>query len=338
MQQEITHKYTINFVGNFQTGYVGEVADETHLARKIKSLGNTVRRIPRDEWREYVREGCPKGRYPNVPLDLKADINIFAKWNHFDDGTYIAKLKELSQAPAFYWVWDFMEDNGIPEWHLQTARLADLYLSGEGGIKNKYKALGIKHYYFQFDVCDGDIPRKHTFPRVFENDVIFTGSYLGQGHRVQYLQEITERIPVKIFAWNYQDWIDNGFEAFPAKYGEAYNQLIAESKIVLGMSVEPNCWGYWSNRVGKVIRAGGFLLQEYAPGMEQFLEDKAVYFNSPKEAIEKIKFYLEDEEQRKKVTFKAMEDEEKFTSKRRIMQLMILIDRYLKGSPEKWLL
>ena len=121
----------INFVANFQNGYVGEVGDATHLTREIESLGHTVRRIPQDEWREYVIEGFPENKYPNIPKDLKADINIICKWHHLYDGSFIRELRNKSQAPVLYWVWDFMDDQGIPLWHTEMVRAADLYLGND---------------------------------------------------------------------------------------------------------------------------------------------------------------------------------------------------------------
>lgn len=325
----------VNFVGNYQNGYVGEVSDETHLAREIEKLGHVVRRIPRDEWREYVIEGYPEEKYPNIPADLKADINIIAKWHHFYDGSFVKALKEKSGAPVFYWVWDFMYDQGFPEWHVKMAQEADLYLSGEGGMASEYIKLGIKPYYFQFDVCDGSLQTQH-YQNPYTHDVVFTGSYLGQGHRIEWLKKINEEIPVTVYSWNYEEWKKIGItDVHPAVYGEEYNKLVSGSKITLGFSVEPNCWGYWSNRVGKVLQAGGFLLQEFAPGMETQLGSLPEYFSSPEEAIEKIKYWLEDFG---KLGMRKWDNRtmSRLTSKDRIAQLMILCERYLKGDPSKW--
>ena len=237
----------VNFVGAFnQPGYVGEISDETHLATNLESYVQVVR-IPRDEWREYVIEGSPKGKYKNVPTDLKADINLIAKWHHFYDGSFIRRLREESGAPVFYWIWDFMWDQGFPEWHIKMAQEADLYLSGEAGIFDEYKKLGVKPYYFQMDVCDGDLPNYQTSHKKY--DVVFTGSCIGQGHRKEWLQIIDKEVPVKIFGWGHEEWRKLGLDAEPPVYGAAYNKLISESKVVLGFSAEPNCYGYWSNRV-----------------------------------------------------------------------------------------
>ncbi len=323
----------INFVGNYQNGYVGEISDEGHLAREMEAAGHTVRRIPRDEWREAVIENFPEGKYPGVPSQLKADINIIAKWHHFYSGEFISKLREKSEAPVFYWVWDYMHDGAFPDWHLKMAQEADLYLSNEGGLSQQYAKFGIKHYYFPFDVCDGEIARTGAVPKKY--DVVFLGSYLGQGERIEYIKKINESFPVTVFSWNYQEWEKIGIKANPPVWGREFNKIIAESKIVLGFNVNPHCWGYWSNRVGKVIQAGGFLLQQYAPGMELMIGDRADYFSSPEEAIEKISYYLARNDKRREFFWRGQICEGEFTSKYRVKQLMILAERFLKENNGK---
>ena len=318
-------KMTINFVGLFNApGYVGEISDETHIARELEKLGHTVNRVQRDVWKAYC-DGEMDNNW-NLPIP-DVDINLIAKWHHFNDGKYVHVLS--GGAPVFYWVWDYMPNPTIPSWHLEMAKAADLYLSGEAGIFDQYKKEGVKPYYFQMDVCDGDL--NNDFPYLEKKyDVVFTGSCIDQGHRKEYLQIINKEVPVTIFAWNWEEWQKLGFTAYPAIYGEEYNNIIAQTRIVLGFSVEPNCWGYWSNRVGKVIRAGGFLLQEYAPGMETQLPLAGVdYFSSPEEAIEKIKHYLIQ----KPVVDRA--NEERFTSRDLVKRLTILMERYLKSNNGK---
>src|SRR3990167_5816437 len=183
---------TINFVANFQSGYVGEVGDATHLAREMEALGHTVRKIPQDEWREHVLSGVP---YPNVPKDLKADINIIFKWHHFYDGSFINKLRAGSGgAPVFYWVWDYMNDQGLPDWHRQAVRACDLYLGND--VRDPvYRAFEKQNaYYFPFDVADGEIARYS--PAEKKHDVVFFGSWIGQGDRQSWLQILNSYITI----------------------------------------------------------------------------------------------------------------------------------------------
>jgi hypothetical protein len=314
----------INFVANFQTGYVGEVGDATHLCRELEALGHTVRRLPQDEWREHVIDKKP---YRNIPNDIKADINIICKWHHFYDGSFITTLREKSGAPVFYWVWDYMWDSGMQDWHLQMIKASDLYLGNDVRSYHYPEELRKKLYYFPFDVADGSIP-KFDLTKIY--DVAFFGSWIGQGNRMEWLRQINETNPVTIFSWNNGDWPDE-FDVHPVVYGEDFNRRVAESKIVLGFSVEPNCWGYWSNRVGKTLLAGGFLLYQYTPGMELFTRNGVEYFNSVEEAREKIDHYLIADKERTTIAQEGHRmAQERFSSRERVKDLCILIERYLR--------
>jgi spore maturation protein CgeB len=78
---------------------------------------------------------------------------------------------------------------------------------------------------------------------------------------------------------------------------------------------------------------GGFLLYRYVPGMELFLRDGCEYFSSIDEAVDKIHYYLEHEDERELIADRGHQiGREKFTSEARVKELMILIDRYLKGA------
>src|SRR6185369_9799393 len=139
----------IVFIGNFQQGPGGEPADESHIVRELVSLGHTVHSIPRDEWREYVIEDFPEGKY-HVPENYDVDMVIICKWHHFYDGSFVRAARERFHCPVFYWVWDYMEEPTIDDWHMSMAREADLLLSGELGSANYYHQNGVPFYYFQF--------------------------------------------------------------------------------------------------------------------------------------------------------------------------------------------
>ena len=328
----------LNFVGLFnQSPGTGEISDETPRARSIEELGHTVRRIPRDEWREYVIENLPSGKYPNIPDDLTCDFNLFAKWHQFFDGSFIRQLKGMTGgAPTFLWVWDYMQDGVIPAWHLSQVQASDLYLGND--VRNP-AYMGMKNcYYFPFDVADENLDTWLNLKPDYINQVAFFGSCIDQGDRKEWLQTIDKVFPVKIYASNYKDWQKLGLYASPAVYGNVFNKLVSQTKINLGFSVYPSCWGYWSNRTGKTLLAGGFLLQQYAPGMEQVFGNCIKYFSSPEEAIEKIKYYLEHDQEREAVRGKGhILGRKKFSSKQRVKELMILAERYLKDNrKELW--
>lgn len=327
----------VGFIGNYQSGYVGEISDESHLAREIETLGNKVYRIPRDEWREYVIEGFPQNKYKNVPEIDRLDIVIFAKWAGFYDGSFIVKAREKYKCPCFLWVWDWMQ--GEP-WHMEAVKAADLYIANDV-FSGKYDILKYETpnyvnnlYYFPFDVADNNFPRFHLKDKTIE--VAFFGSWINQGHRQEWLKQINHAIPVTVFSWNYQEW-PKEFSAYPPVYGHDFSRKVAESKICLGFSVDPYTWGYWSNRTGKTLLAGGFLLYEYAPGMELFLRDGVEYFSSVDEAVFKIGFYTVNHLARNGIANRGYDlAQERFSSAARVKDLLILVDRFIHKGEAVW--
>lgn len=323
----------INFVGNYTTGYIGEVADETHLCDELEALGHQVKRVPRDVWKAYC-DGMWEDQWEKQIPIRNADVNIVCKWHHFSEGKYINKLREWTkykQAPVFYWIWDYMDFPASSAWHIEMARAADLYLTNELGDFNEMVPLGIKPYYFPFDVSSKEFDRVENQEKKY--DVVFFGSCVGKGDRIEWIKEINKTHKIVCFGWNHEGWKSHGIEAYLPVYGHNFVEKVAQTKICLQFSVNDHCYGYWSNRVGKVLTVGGFLLAKYIPGMELFLRDGAEYFSSVEEANQKITYYLEHEEERNKIAQRGYEiGRDRFTSQERVKELIILIDRYLKGA------
>lgn len=321
----------INFVGNFARGYVGELADETHLARELKKLGHQVTKVPRDQWKAFVDGHKPN---KNWVLPKEADINIVAKWHHFNDEKYFEMLREQTNAKVLYWVWDYMDYN--PDgFHYIMAKSCDLLLTGEGGKMGYLREKGIRATYFQFDVCDEEFSKNRGsfYDTDKKYDVVFFGSYIMVGDRLDWIKQINKTHKVVIFSWNHEEWIKQGIEAYPAVYGDELSKAVAQSKIILGFNVNDHCWGYWSNRIGKILTRGGFLLQRYVPGMELFLQDGAEYFSSVEEANKKIEYFLKNKFERSAVSSRGgIIGRMRFTSKVKVKQLEILIERYLQGA------
>lgn len=328
---------TINFVGLFGQTDTGEPSDESHLADALEGLGHTIRRIPRDEWREYVIENFPSGKYKGIPNSFNADINIIAKWHHFYEGKFIEALRFMSKGtPVFYWVWDSV-DLGI-DWHLQMAKAADLYLSGELGRAQEFRKHGIRFYYFQMDVVDWRIqfigaPKSRES---YKHEVVYLGTCDNQNGRVDLLKEINAKRPITVYGVNWQEWQKQGFDAHPAIFGVEANEVMSRSKIVLGTSCDPHLFGYWSNRVGRVLSNRSFLLQQYTPGMENFLHDWAHYYSTADEAIASIENILEHfSEWRARAEYSRS----MWTSNQKMKDLCVLIERYRKEDNGKlWML
>lgn len=321
------NRLRINFIGNYSTGMVGEVADETHLARELENMGHTVTKVPRDQWKAYC-----DGKEPNHDwvLPQKADVNIICKWHHFNHPKYCLKLKKYG-GPVLYWVWDYMDyQSGF---HRAMITGCDLYLGNDWVNRPDLSTVNCnKLYYFPFDVSDADLST-NTQDHDKEYHVSFFGSFMQKGDRLEFLEHLKEYTQPYIFGHNHQEWKKRGFNnTHPPVYGQDFVREVGKSKIILGFNVNDHTWGYWSNRVGKVLTTGGFLLQRWVPGMELFLRDGAAYFSTPEEMVEKIDYYLKNEMERRSIANRGYEiGRERFTSHQRIKDLEILLYRTISG-------
>lgn len=80
-------------------------------------------------------------------------------------------------------------------------------------------------------------------------------------------------------------------------------EVFGTSKINLNFSQTEGGKAGWKGRIFQVLNAGGFLLTEYTPGLEDFflLNRELVSFKDVDEMIDKIQYYLRHDEERRKI-------------------------------------
>lgn len=306
-------RLNINIVGSHTIGMTGEKADEVHIADSFEKLGHKVTRVRRDVWKAVVDGETIQSDW--VLPDKEADVSIVAKWHHFNKSKYASELP----GKTLYWTWDWMQWPTVPEWHIRMLEGSDLHLTNDyNSVSDKFKN---KSYYFPMDITD-EYP---IFRSKSTKDVVFFGSCFETGGRIDLLKEVHKNFNLEIYSQDFEKWKELGFNAYPPKWGQDLAKLISESKICLQISINNDIWGYWSNRVGKILSVQGFMLAKYVPGMEIFIGEAADYFNTIDEALEKIKFYLENENERKQVINNTKNISWKFTSLQRIKELEALI-------------
>lgn len=95
----------------------------------------------------------------------------------------------------------------------------------------------------------------------------------------------------------------SGFKHYNGVYGLRHNEIVNQSKINLNFS--PTDATGVSVRIFKILASGGFLMTTPWLNMEKtFTTGKdIVIFNNEEELKEKIRYYLENEEERKQISF-----------------------------------
>lgn len=125
-------------------------------------------------------------------------------------------------------------------------------------------------------------------------EISFVGSIEKPG-REEYLRELQERnFPVSLFV---KEW--GGYVPF-----DEMLRIFSTSRINLNFSRASHSERTGiKGRVTEICLAGGFLLTEYTPGIEDFFEidEEIVCFRNTEEMIYKINYYLAHEEERQTI-------------------------------------
>ncbi len=134
-------------------------------------------------------------------------------------------------------------------------------------------------------------------------DVCFCGGRTAahSNRRVHFLGPV-ERMNVDFKQW--------GCLGAPRIFNEEHNKMVACSKINLGCSGYPMAGRCVSVRNYKILGAGGFLLADYGDGVEELFpcadsERVLDIYRTPEEIVEKIKYWLSHEDERREIAEKG---------------------------------
>lgn len=304
----------ICLIGNFTTSY-GQICDERHIANALTELGQEVHCIQREEFASRLSE------FEN----LKIDATIFFKWPGFTPDM-VVKWKRLTNTFIFAWTFDYMMFH--PNC-LEMLKTVDCWLGEELGLLVELERGGYKFHYFPNHAVPESIFKSLSLPK--EYDVVFTGTYYPRGGRIDILTDLAKRFKVDVFGNDYTNWKNHGVNAHPPVFDDKFPELIAKSKIVLGINVTNETWGYWSIRPAQIMMCGGFTIQKYIPGMEKELKDGVAYWHELPDLIEQIKYYLDHEEERNTIAKRGYGIAHKNnTSIERARELLVLLKEYPK--------
>lgn len=250
-----------------------------------------------DKVEEYTFIDCRKeGRWANDVIKFNPDLVVYllmdAPLNNVDA---LKVRKELPNTKIVLWYADLRDERTgrVPKIDF-TDRLDRFFVTNDGqhefwkdkvGLEGEYLPLGCK------------IVPGIEYDEKYDYDVVFIGGmYDGAlSRRTELIKEIMKEVDVKLI--NEED---------VKKRAMVYKnmpKIYCSSKISLDIS---NFWdipGYTSNRGFIIPMYKGFSLTKKFPGCEKlFKEDKyKVYFNTAKEAISKIKYYLNHKAEREKI-------------------------------------
>lgn len=208
------------------------------------------------------------------------------------------------------WVWRHFL-NGIPDY--------DLMLAYRHHNMDEYKTAGAK----RVDLLRSWYVAENNFPaelsaedhKKFDCDVVFIGHHEPDG-REHFLKEIVRRgVNFKLFGPG-KDWVNvatqvkelQQFVPVTPLWGQDYNKALCASRIALCFLSKLNRDTY-TRRCFEIPASGTFMLSEYTDDLASLYKEgeEIEFFRSKAEMLEKIDYYLKNDEKRKQIALGGLD-------------------------------
>ncbi|WP_299319694.1 glycosyltransferase [uncultured Maribacter sp.] len=198
--------------------------------------------------------------------------------------------------------------------YLQCIPHYDYIFTNKSYILNEMKNLGAKNIKFIDNMYEDSFhyPRKLADIDIkrLGGEVGFVGSW--EKERCEsILFLVKNNIPVKVFGdgkWNNYKGTSPYLTILPAIFSEDYSKALQAFKISLCFLRKKN-YDQQTTRTMEIPACGGFMLAERTNEHLNLFEEgkEAVYFSSNKELLEHCKYYLINEDERKKIALAGLE-------------------------------
>ena len=244
-----------------------------------------------DMWKRYAEIGVRKSNEEIIDIVCTQQPK-YLLWPSMMYEIMESTFQKIREQGTLVLGWFFDDEIRFDNYSRWWIPFLDYCLTNDREAVGKYKKSGL--------------PAKHMVlgsnPNIFKRvdvsliyDVTFVGRNFGQ-KEIWINNMAANGIAVQTFG---RGWA-NGYVAT-----EEMVKIFNASKIILNFaeSYGRNSRPQIKNRIFEVCMAGGFLLCEYVPGIEDFFEiDKEIAcFKNIDEAIDKIKYFLTHEDERKAI-------------------------------------
>lgn len=188
--------------------------------------------------------------------------------------------------------------------HTEIAKQTDiLTTTSEGRFMQTYLDGGVKKCLFIPNMCDPDIHYNYDIDDKYKADLIFTGkpehkSTGGNDQRYEIVEKLCKMQNAKVYgAWG-----------VPNVEGIDYFRAISSAKIGLSINAFNDVKLYHSDRLINYLACGTFVLAKRVPDSELLFKDgiHLKYFDETEEFFELAKWYLEHDNERKKIADAGM--------------------------------
>jgi hypothetical protein len=245
------------------------------------------------------------------------------------------------------WYGDIREPE---KWLLDLMSLTDAFFISSGKeILEKYFKLGKpQKASFYFNPSDPDLVNKYNDIISKSMNITFTGRFskVTQKTRKEVITYLKSRSDVDFFGGLDKSVLINILSKVKKRItgsyldmnevrGKEYIDVIKKSKIGIGVNAFDNIPYYSSDRLTHYLMFGTFFLTSHFPYIEELFTDKElVWYKSIQELDEKIKYYLNHDEDRETIAFNGQKKMLELYNTKNMTEMMLEI--LFKGESKKF--
>ena len=262
------------------------VSSNTSQAKGFEQLGHKVIQYNYRVRAERIGSVNRDMELIDVCATEKPELVVFAKTNTINPNVLL-KCKDLG-SKVCYWFPDPFRTYNTPEF-LQMTKNADFFCADKKNVTEVGSRLN-PHSYKIPDGFDSDL----EIPRNLEKDIDV--SFIGSLHsdRAEKIKEL-----------------DRNVQVFSNAFGKTHSEIVSRSKICINFCTTAGA----SDRTYKTLAAGGFYLSDDWDGRSEMFQDNRdlVVYDSVSDLREKIDYYLENPEEREKISAQGMKTVQGFS-------------------------
>lgn len=199
------------------------------------------------------------------------------------------------------------------------------YIKGyfDGIISSQKEIWG---YNFVEELMSDDIVEETMKYVKFDNDPKYTFNYknilfdminkkITSDERIKLLGSIADRYSLDLYTASDSSVIEKCNPCGIVSYHEEMPRVFNRSKININITLRSITSGI-PLRCLDIMGAGGFLLSNYQPELAEFFvpDEEFVYFENEQDLLEKIQYYLEHDDERKRIAYNGWQKVQQFFS------------------------
>ncbi len=227
---------------------------------------------------------------------------IFISFPKFFDTNTISLIRQTTPGAVL------IGNDGDPwperQCRIEAGKELDIIVAtNDGNWLQKYRSAGVPLCAFLPNYCDPDTDHRYEVEEKWKTDILWTGTIRHRAHSGQLLrEEIVTKLSTMPNAKLY------GCMGNPQIGGIDYLYAISGARTGIHINAENDVQKYHSDRLTHYLACGTCVLAKRVPGSENMFKDGVHlrYFDNREQLNELIKYYLGNEQQRKKIADAGM--------------------------------